>query len=83
MYLYIYLSISLCLSLSSSRPRPSPGISYTAEHSKYLRSHSGDESSLIFRVGGQKKKKKSDSVYLHFQSSADWWAPSLCSALTD
>lgn len=58
MYLHIYLSISLCLSLSSSRPRPSPGISYTAEHSKYLRSHSGDESSLIFRVGGQKKKKK-------------------------
>lgn len=83
MYLHIYLSISLCLSLSSSHPLPSPDITYTAERSKYLRSLSANESSLIFGVGGHALQKKNDSVYLHFQSSAEWWAPSLYSALTD
>lgn len=56
MYLHIYLSISLCLSLSSSRPRPSPGISYTAEHSKYL-TPAMNQVSFSEWVGKKKKKK--------------------------
>lgn len=66
-YLHIYLPISLCLSRSSSHPLSSPGTSFTTQHSKCLRSASSSEAGFIFSA----RRGKIDSVYLHFQTSAD------------